>query len=125
MFILLIQNQKLIFMTDNSERNISLVGKSGNEYFGKMYEDKKNVTGISGSAIVCLSNTLWDDNHWQFNIRDIYNDDALTALEHFKERNDISHIILIPMDTETWQGIDVIDDLRRQYLINKRLNLTV
>jgi len=116
MFTLLIQNQKLIFMTNNCERNISLVGKSGNEYFGKMYEDKNSATGISGSAIVCLSNTRWEDNRWQFNIRDIYNDDSLNALEHFKERDDISHIILIPGDTETSQGIDIIDDLRRQYL---------
>jgi hypothetical protein len=100
---------------NNSERNISLVGKSGNEYYGKIY-DKNSDSSLSGQAIVCLSNTRWEDNHWQHNIRDIYNDASTHAIQHFKERDDISHLILIPADSLEPKGIDVIDDLRRQYI---------
>ena len=100
---------------NNSERNISLVGKSGREYYGKMY-DKNSNSSLSGQAIVCLSNTRWEDNHWQHNIRDIYNDSSAHAIKHFNERDDISHLILIPADSLEPKGIDVIDDLRRQYI---------
>lgn len=100
---------------NNSERNISLVGKSGNEYHGKIF-DKNSDSNLSGEAIVCLSNTHWKDNHWQHNIRDIYNDASTHAIQHFKERDDISHLILIPADSLEPKGIDVIDDLRRQYI---------
>ncbi len=101
---------------NQSERNMSLVGKSGTEYYGKIYEDKSGTTGLSGPAIVCLSHTRWQENHWQHDINAIYNDDALSAYNHFKERDDISHIILIPADAAEQKGIDVIDDLRRQYI---------
>lgn len=100
---------------NNSERNISLIGKSGNEYHGKIYNKEDN-SSLSGRAIVCLSNTRWEDNHWQHHIRDIYNDASVHALKHFKERDDISHLILIPVDSLEPKGIDVIDDLRRQFI---------
>lgn len=102
-------------MINNSETNISLVGKSGKEYYGKMY-DKNSDSSLSGEAIVCLSNILWRDNHWQYNIRDIYSDASATAVEHFKARNDISHLILIPVDDLKEKDLDAIDDLRRQYI---------
>jgi hypothetical protein len=57
-----------------------------------------------------------EDNHWQHTIHAIYNDDALHAHTHFKERDDVSHMILIPPDPAGEKGIDVIDDLRRQYI---------
>jgi len=101
---------------NNTERNISLIGKSGCEYYGKIYNNKNSGTSLSGQAIVCLSDTKWIDNHWQHNIRDVYNDDALHALNHFKERDDITHIILIPQDVAAHQDVDIIDDLRRQYI---------
>ena len=100
---------------NNSERNISLIGKSGNEYYGKLY-DKTSESSLSGQVIVCLSNTCWEDNHWQHNIRDVYNDASARAVQHFKERDDISHLILIPADSLEVKGMDVIDDLRRQYV---------
>ena len=98
-----------------AERNISLVGVSGMEYYGKIYEDKTGTTSLSGPAIVCLTHTRWEDNHWQHNMQAIYNDDAVHAYNHFKERGDISHIILVPADIEH-KDIDAIDDLRRQYV---------
>ena len=100
---------------NNSERNISLIGKSGNEYYGKLY-DKNSDSSLSGKSIVCLSNTRWEDNHWEHNIRDIYNDAPVDAIQHFKERDDITHLILIPVDSLEQKGIDVIDDLRKQYI---------
>lgn len=100
---------------NNTERNISLIGKSGNEYYGKIYEDKTGETSLSGKAIVCLGHSRWHDNHWEHRIRDIYKDDVTTALNHFKERDDISHIILISEDADTTQT-DIVDDLRRQYV---------
>ena len=101
---------------NNSEKNISLIGKSGNEYYGKIHDNKNNDTSLSGEVIVCLSNSRWTNNHWQHNIRDIYNDDAVHALNHFKERNDISHLILISRNDNERQEMDIIDDLRRQYI---------
>jgi hypothetical protein len=101
---------------NNSERNISLIGKSGNEYYGKIYEDRNSVSSLSGQVLVCLGNTRWKDNHWQHHILDIYNDDAFRALQHYKERNDITHLILIQDDSAEHQGIDIIDDLRKQYI---------
>ena len=98
------------------ERNMSLVGKSGTEYHGKIYGDKTGTTGLSGVTIVCLGHTRRVQNGWEYNIRAIYNDDALHAYNHFKERDDISYLILIPYDSADQRGIDVIDDLRRQYI---------
>jgi len=99
---------------NNIERNISLIGKTGREYYGKMYESKNTESSLSGQVIVCLSNTSWEDNHWVHQMRDIYRDDALAAIHHFNERNDITHMILIPETNET--GVDIINDLRKQYI---------
>lgn len=101
---------------NNNGRNISLIGKTGTEYYGTMFSDKNSATNLEGSVIVCLTNTVWKDNHWQHHVKDIYNDEALHALEHFKERDDISHLILIAEDKIPGAKPDVIDDLRRKYL---------
>lgn len=101
---------------ESSERNISLIGKSGREYYGKIYSDRGDKTSLSGPAIVCLSNTRWTDNHWQHSIKEIYDDTATNALDHFRERDDISHIILIPRGGTDTGNSDPIDDLRRQYI---------
>jgi hypothetical protein len=99
-----------------SERNISLIGKSGREYYGKIYKDKMGDTSLSGRATVCLSNSQWEDNHWEHLIKDIYHDDVHHALDHFNERNDISHLIIIQDEETENDGVDAIEDLRRQYI---------
>lgn len=114
MFPSLKRTEKIRVMND-AGRNISLIGKSGSEYYGKIYE-RSDESNSSEQVIVCLSNTRWEDNHWQHNIRDIYNDASDSALRHFSERDDISHLILIPVDSVKQNGLDVIDDLRRQYI---------
>jgi len=99
-----------------SEQNISLIGKSGHEYYGKIYDHENSITSLEGPVVVCLTNTRWYDNHWQHAVRDIYNDDARRALRHFRERDDISHLILLPNDPADPSGMDKIDDLRRRYI---------
>ena len=101
---------------DHEERNISLVGKSGNEYYGKVCTRKASATSLSGQVVVCLSNSRWEDNHWTHSVSAIYKDDALSALEHFAGRDDITHLILIPTDEEQYRKIDIVDDLTRQYV---------
>ena len=98
------------------ERNISLVGASGTEYFGKIYQDKNAGSTSSDEVIVCLSNSVWNDNHWQHLIIDIYKGAVDTALKHFAERDDVGQLILIPLDQQQTDGTDVIDDLIRQYI---------
>ena len=100
----------------NEERNISLVGKSGIEYFGKVFTGKASSTTLSGQVVVCLSNSLWGDNHWTHHVNSIYKDDALSALQHFGGREDITHLVLIPIDEAHSGSIDVIEDLTRQYI---------
>ena len=93
-----------------------LSGKSGTTYKGIIYSDKNSTTSISGRAIVCLSNSHSSEGGWQHAIRDIYDTDNTTKiLQHFRERDDISHLILIPKE-ETSGPTDKIDDLRRQYI---------
>src|SRR5689334_12421984 len=99
---------------NNTERNISLIGKTGREYYGKMYESKNTASSLTGQVIVCLSNTSWEDNHWLHEVRDIYRGDALAAIRHFNEREDITHMILI--EETDGNGVDIIDDLRKQYI---------
>jgi dihydropteroate synthase len=115
MFIIDLESKTILTM-NNIERNISLVGKSRKEYYRKIYDDKNSVSTISGKAIVCLTDTRWEDNHWQFNMRDIYSDDVTKALNHFKERGDISQIILIPVNAMNHHGVDIIEDLKRKYI---------
>jgi len=99
-----------------SGNDIELAGKSGASYSGKIYHDKNSTTTLPPKAIVCLSNSDIVDGRWQHQIRDIYNThDVNHALAHFRERDDISHLILIsPQEEET--GMDRIDDLRRNYI---------
>ena len=97
--------------------DIVLVGKSGENYHGKLYEDKNSTTTLSGSAIICLSNSHFTDNTWHHSVRDIYDMASIEqALNHFKERDDISHIIVLPKEALANKGIDIIDDLRRNYI---------
>jgi hypothetical protein len=103
--------------TYESGQDIILFGKSGTYYQGKMYTDKNSSSTLPPPAIVCLSNSRWIDNHWQHEVRDIYDTaSVIDALNHFRERDDISHMILIPKDPGGDAGMDRIDDLRRNYI---------
>ena|ERR1051325_7541042 len=97
-------------------RDISLFGKSGQCYSGKIYSDKNSTTTLSGPAIVCLTNSQFIENSWQHAINSIYNDDIENALNHFKIRDDVSHIIIIPQSGDEFRKLDKVDDLIRNYL---------
>jgi len=103
--------------TNNLGQAIELTGKSGHTYQGMLYEDKSSSSGINAPAIVCLTNSYYDESGWHHVIRDIYDTHNVEqTLAHFRERDDISHLILIPKITDTTADWDQIDDLRRHYI---------
>ncbi|HEX8315293.1 MAG TPA: hypothetical protein VF609_09880 [Flavisolibacter sp.] len=100
-----------------SGQDIQLSGKSGETYTGRIYSDKHSTSTLSGQAIVCLTNSHFSDEKWSHHVNSIYNtNDVNNALEHFKLRDDISHIILIPQQSVAFSRADHVDDLIRNYL---------
>lgn len=105
-------------MTDTNEtgQDIELTGKSGAIYEGKIYSDKDSSSAYSSAVVVCLSNSAFTEDGWLHSISDIYDaPSARQALDHFNERDDKSHIILLPKNSLP-NDRDVIDDLRRNYI---------
>lgn len=100
-----------------SGQDVHLFGKAGELYRGKIYAEKTGTSNLSGGAIVCLTNSRFDDNGWHHHMNSIYNTpDVNEALEHFKTRDDISHVIIIPHQTIASNGGDDVDNLIRNYL---------
>jgi hypothetical protein len=94
---------------------ITLSGKSGALYDGRIYS-KASDDSFSGHAIVCLTNSTFNDHHWTHKMNSVFRtDDAKATLEDFKRRDDISHLILISQ--HPYQATaDFVDDLVRQYI---------
>ena len=106
-------------MSDKLEsgQDIELVGKSGEYYTGKIYSDKNSSSTLTGRAIACLSNSTFADNQWSHAINSIYNTENIKEeLAHFKIRDDISHLILIPYNSIQSDVVDKVDDLIRNYI---------
>jgi hypothetical protein len=106
-------------MTDTVEsgQDIELFGKSGERYTGKMYTDKNSTSSLTGKAIVCLTNSSHSDNGWTHQVNAIYNTERINdELAHFKNRDDISHLVLIPYQTNESGVVDKVDDLIRSYI---------
>lgn len=102
---------------ETSGQDIQLTGKSGDVYKGKIYTDKDSVATISGRAIVCLTNSHFSEGKWHHHMNSVYStNDVTSALAHFKKRDDISHLILIPIASQAFSRADPVDDLIRQYL---------
>jgi hypothetical protein len=99
-----------------SGQDIRITGKSGDIFHGKIYADKDSRTEFSGNVIVCLTNSRFADNEWHHHMNSIYLQYAETAMEHFKTRDDISHVIIIPHQAANSGDKDPIDDLIRNYL---------
>ena len=94
---------------------IALTGKSGAAYFGKIYS-RKGRSGISGPAIVCLTNSRYDNDTWQHQVRDIYQtDDAREAFRQFKRRDDIDNLMLITSASDDHPE-DKVRDLIEAYV---------
>lgn len=107
-------------MTDivESGQDIELVGKSGERYSGKIYADKNSTSALTGRAIACLTNSTYTDSGWTHQVNSIYNTDNIAEeLAHFKSREDISHLILLPYQSISSAGVaDKVDDLIRHYI---------
>lgn len=97
--------------------DVQLSGKSGETYTGRIYADKEANSTISGQTIVCLTNSDYTEGQWHHRVNSIFSSsDVRQTLEHFKSRDDISHLILIPQESTTNHQKDHIDDLIRAYL---------
>ena len=106
-------------MTNQTEtgEDIELVGKSGHRYVGKIYTDKNSTSALAGRAIACLSNSVYTDHGWEHHVNSIYNTDSIAnELAHFRDRDDISHLILLPYSNNEGGVTDKVDDLIRSYI---------
>lgn len=102
---------------DDSGEDIVLYGKSGHSYQGRIYSDKNSTTTITTSAITCLSNSRYTDCKWEHQIKDVYNAaDSRDALKHFREREDRTHLILIPGEANDSSNVDKVADLIQNYI---------
>src|SRR5215218_9342003 len=96
MSIFKINQQTMATGTENGQ-DIELVGWSGERYAGKIYEHKNSTSALRGRAIACLTNSTQEEGGWAHRINSIYNTENITEeLAHFRNRDDISHLILIP-----------------------------
>lgn len=103
--------------TVESGQDIKLTGKSGELYNGKIYSDKNSNSSITGKAIACLSNSTFSEDGWIHHINSIYNtEDVTRELAHFRDRDDISHLILLPYNWNEGGAVDKVDDLIRNYV---------
>lgn len=100
-----------------TEQDIRLTGKSGQIYHGKIYSDKDDTATLSGRAIAILTNSTPSAGGWTHQVNSIYNTENIQAeLAHFRDRDDISHLILLPYNWNENDIQDKVDDLIRQYI---------
>jgi squalene cyclase len=100
-----------------SGQAITLTGKSGHYYSGKIYTEKDSTSALSEKAIVLLSNSVYTDAGWTHHVNSIYNTERVAdELKHFQSRDDISHLILLPYNGNENNVTDKVDDLIRSYL---------
>ncbi len=106
-------------MTDAmiAEQDITLTGKSGQSYYGKIYADKNSTSSLTGRAMAILTNSRYTDNGWLHQVNSIYNTENIPEeLAHYKNRDDISHLILLPYTSNDNGVEDKVDDLIRSYI---------
>jgi hypothetical protein len=100
-----------------SGEQILLTGKSGERYRGKIYTEKESQSSISGRAIAMLSNSVLTEQGWEHQVNSVYNtEDVGEELAHFRTRDDISHLILLPYAEMDSSVPDKVDDLIRSYV---------
>jgi hypothetical protein len=98
-------------------KDIELIGKSGERYSGKIYTDNDSTSSLTGRAIVCLSNSLQNENHWSHHVNAIYDTENVNdELARFQNRDDISHLIILPYGSNQSGVVDKVDDLIRSYV---------
>lgn len=98
-------------------RDIVLVGNSGEKYYGKIYDDKNAGSEIAGRAIACLTNSTPGAGDWEHHMNSIYiTENASDELVHFRGRDDIAQLILLPYYENDNGVVDKVDDLIRRYI---------
>lgn len=106
-------------MTNAIERgqDIELTGKTGERYSGKIYADKDSTSALTGRAIAVLSNSTQTEHGWEHRVNSVYNtENVAEELAHFKIRDDISHLVLLPDNRSEGGVTDKVDDLIRSYI---------
>lgn len=98
----------------NDGQPVELVGKSGTAYKGVLYHKGQRPANLPAHAILCLTNSVSDRGIWQHAVASVYSTrQAAQELERFRQRHDLSHIIVIPASKNEGR---VVDDLIRQHL---------
>jgi hypothetical protein len=108
----------------NTGQPIQLSGKSGEQYAGTIYNKESHST-LTGPAIVCLTISTFANHQWSHSVNAIYRtDDTVQSMEEFKNRGDVSHLIVIPIGLLQYGKRDMVDDLIRQYLHGRTTGLS-
>lgn len=100
-----------------SGQDIELTGKSGEKYRGKIYTEKDSHSTITGRVIAILTNSMETAEGWEHQANSIYNTENIQEeLAHYRSRDDISHLILLPYAQNEGGAVDKVDDLIRSYI---------
>lgn len=98
----------------NDGEPLELKGKSGTIYKGVIYHKGQRPSGLPAHAILCLTNSVNSLGTWQHAVASVYSAKQVAhELERFRQRHDLTHIIVIPAGKNEGR---VVDDLIRQHL---------
>jgi hypothetical protein len=98
----------------NDGQPMELTGKSGTTYKGVIYHRGQRPAHLPAHAIICLTNSVYAMGTWHHAVVNVFGTrQAVQELERFRQRSDLSHIIVIPAGKNEGR---VVDDLIRQHL---------
>jgi len=96
---------------------LELKGKSGTAYPGTIYSKGQHPASLPARAIVCLTNSEYHDNSWKHRVMNVYRTEGVAnEMKRFRERADLTHMIVIPDKGSQKGPVDRTDDLIRNYL---------
>lgn len=103
----------------NYGQPIEILGISGEKYNGRIL-DKECMSTFSGRAVICLTNSIFSEHSWKHKMNSIFRtDDVKQSFQEFKDRSDISHIIIIPLPAAEIGNELKVEDLIQNYLHGK------
>jgi hypothetical protein len=96
---------------------IELLGKSGAAYNGTIYAKNDSTVSMPAHAIIGLANSALFNGLWQHAVNAFYRtDNVQQEMDNFRSREDLSHMIVIPVNPAEHSQIDKVDDLIRSYI---------
>jgi len=111
------QVQEVPLRAPNEGEEVELRGKSGTAYRGTLYSRAQHPASLPKRAIICLTNSAYSNDNWQHRLVDVYRTEGVAnELKRFRERRDLSHVIVIPDNPGQKGPADKTDDLIRNYL---------